>query len=178
MRKTTNYKKFAAGGAVPLSVEVDTPQAHVAADAATEQLMAAAESPQHSVSVDIPSDDASQAFQRQIDELRRAEQVQRQRAAPAIPQTRAERILHWRDQGFSEDQSEYFNQLQENPQLTHQAVMRARQDGLADENSQAFHDKVRANFQLLNGVAPADVRLDMEPSPKATEFFEQPAQQG
>lgn len=165
-RTKTKYRKYAEGGSVPLTAEVDTPASHLAADVATSQLMDAAETAQHSVSMDVPSDDASVAFQHQIDALRQAEAKQRQRQG--MPQTRADRIAQWRSQGFSRDQAEYFNELKENPEITHQAVMRARQDGPIDENSQAFHDKVRANFQLLQGVHPADVKLDEETPPKVS----------
>jgi hypothetical protein len=162
VRIKSRYRKMATGGSVDVSV--DTPQTHVEADKSTEQLMNAKEAA--SVSVE---DSASSAFQQQIDNLRQAENLQRQKAAP-MPDTREGRIVHWRNQGYSQDQAEYFNQLKEHPEVTHQAVLRARQSGLADESSQEFHDKVRANFQLLNGIDPVDVKLDDEPSLTANEL--------
>lgn len=175
--RKTGYKKFKDGGAVlpstPVDVEFNTPKADIAADHATEHLLNAVEAPHHTTSIDVPSDTASSAFQKQIDDLRQAEHIQRQRqAAPAMPETREGRLVYWRNHGMGDDEVSYLNSLVENPGITRQAVMAARQGGLADETSQDFHDKVRANFQLLNGVHPADVTLDGESSPKADEFAE------
>jgi hypothetical protein len=118
-------------------------------------------------SVDV-DDSASSALQSQISALKQAENLQRQRAAP--PQTRAERIQNWKKQGFSEDQAHYMGDLLDFPEVTHAAVMKARQAGPIDENSQQFHDAVRAHFQLLQGVDPADITLDGEAPERANEF--------
>ena len=61
VRVKTKYRKFASGGAVPLDVQIETPAAPAVE------------------AMEAPVDDASVAFQHQIDQLRQAEAVQRQR---------------------------------------------------------------------------------------------------
>jgi hypothetical protein len=175
-RTKTKYKKYADGGAVPLNVEIDTDVAHVNADAATEQLLAAAESPDN-VSVDIPeSDDASKAFQKQIDDLRRAEQVQRDRSAePAqatvshsaaqAPLTHHQRVAYWRDKGADEGEAEYFTAQFEHPEITHRAAEEAVRMG-HNPGTDGFHGAVYTNFlKGLNAARPLEPEPVLEPEP-------------
>jgi hypothetical protein len=158
MKVKSRYRTFASGGAVTAEQSLPLPPG-VTASIDTDA------SP-HEMADHI--DDASAAFAKQIAALREAEARQRgdQQAT-----SREGRILQYRNKGFSQDQASYFNDLEENPHLVHQAILTARKDGLADETSQDFHDKVRANFQLLQGTHPKDIKLDPRPS----EFSEQPA---
>jgi hypothetical protein len=140
---------------VPLAVQVDTPAAHVAADAATAQMVPAAEAQDYTPKVE--DGDASVAFQGQIDALRNAEASQRERTAqgtPALPPTRALRLQHWRDQGFDAAQAEYFNALHENPQRT-QAALAATHDMGINPNDVNFHNEVQKNFHHLAAAEAA-----------------------
>jgi len=87
-RLKSQYRKFATGGAVPLHVEVNTEQAYAAADAATDHLLRAVEAGPPAATVDIDhnetaGDDASRAFQAQINALKESERIQRDRAQVA-----------------------------------------------------------------------------------------------
>jgi hypothetical protein len=176
VRVKTKYKKYADGGAVispAITVDIDR-----------EPAVNGGLSPQHDHVLDeglahltdhiVEQNDPSVAFQKQIGAGRRAEEIQRQRQAASapMPETREGRLVHLRNLGFSPEQSRYLSDFHENPRVAAEAIMAAKRDGLADETSQLFHDKVRGHFQLLNGVHPADIRLDGEPSPKANEFPE------
>lgn len=141
----SRYKKPAGyrdGGAVPLCVEVDTPVAHVAADKLTEHMLPVVEAMEAP-----PVDEASAAFQKQIDALRQAEQVQRQRQAapPALPESPEARLEIWKRQGISDDDAEHLNDLIEYPAITAEAVRDANRQGL-NPNSMEFHQAVRASF--------------------------------
>src|SRR5271156_5733905 len=81
-RTKTRYRTFATGGAV----EINTPAAHIAADAATAEMMPF-------IDVIAPSDEASAAVQRQIDQLRNAEGVQRQQAEHAARMQEVHNVL-------------------------------------------------------------------------------------
>lgn len=197
-RTKSHYRKFRDGGAVtpsaPLHIEVNSEASHVAADHATAHMLPALN---RAVNVDVDvvqhdsglsghspatagdENDASVAFQRQIDALRKSEAAQRQRQAQQVPTSRAGRILEYRNAGFSDDQSQYFTALEQNPDLTHQAIMAAREQGGVDEGSQVFHDAVRHHFEQLSAGAPTvrtpPPEAPLEPSPRANEFFEAPA---
>ncbi|SDK14593.1 MULTISPECIES: hypothetical protein [Bradyrhizobium] len=163
-RLRSRYKKFRDGGVVrsdgsvagtitpePLEVQVDTALADIAADKATEHLLNAVESPQqHTTSIDVPTDEASSAFLKQIEDLRNAEQIQRQRqAAPAptaLPGTPEERLQLWRRQGVSEDDAEHLNELIEFPAITAEAVRDVERQGL-NPNTREYHQAVRASFE-------------------------------
>jgi hypothetical protein len=147
-----------------LDVEIDTPRAHVAADVATSQMMPAAEA--HDPTPKVEHDDASVAFQGQVDALRAAEANQQQRMAqgtPALPPTRALRLQHWREQGYSEAEADYFNALSENPHRTNAAVTAAREMGI-DPNDVNFHTEVQKNFHRLT-AAEAEAQAAPEPDP-------------
>jgi hypothetical protein len=89
-------KPYRDGGAVPLEIQIDTPSAHLAADAATDHLLRAVDAGPPAASIDIDHDDASKAFQVQIDALRKSEDIQRQRAQAA----QAPPALTLREQAF------------------------------------------------------------------------------
>jgi hypothetical protein len=121
-RTKTKYRRFATGGAVPLHVEIDTPAAHIAADKATADLLPAIES---STTIPDIQDDASRAFQKQIDALRKSEQIQRERAAGQSPfseiaratpeqLSRAQRVQKISEAGASLD---HVNFLMDNPSM-------------------------------------------------------------
>jgi hypothetical protein len=133
MYKKTRYRRFKDGGAVsaPLHVEIDTPQAHVAADKATADLLPAIES---ATTIPDVQDDASRAFQLQIDALRRSEQIQRDRAAQAASpkSSREETLQRWRDQGMTDGQADFLRTHQhmiDEPERLRKASEHATQMG-------------------------------------------------
>src|SRR5258708_25170483 len=98
-RTKSKYKKYADGGAVispAITVDIDR-----------EPAVNGGLSPQHDHVLDeglahltdhiVEQNDPSVAFQKQIGALRQAEQIQRQRAAPAMPQTREGRLTYLRN---------------------------------------------------------------------------------
>jgi hypothetical protein len=140
--KRKAYQRFAAGGAVKaldvapdLQVDIDNPAAHVAADHGTEQMLDHIENEDH---------DASAQFQKQIDALRNAEQVQRDHAT----MSREEKSQHWRENGIGGDDLQYLHELEDNPHVTVMAVADARKQGHA-EDTQEFHQAVKSNFRKL-----------------------------
>jgi hypothetical protein len=157
MRKTTNYKRYRDGGAVeaqPLHIEVDTPAAHIATDAATDDLMSAVE-PHY-------ADDASKAFQQQINNLRRSEEIQRERrAAPPLTKNQAAFVRDY--PGFLDDH-----------QIAMKALGEAHGQGL-QEDSEEFHRAVKSHFERLTGKPLKPPSPAIEPSPsRAPEFSELP----
>jgi hypothetical protein len=152
---------------VPLSAVVDvdgrpavngglTPQHDQAMEAATEHMQRSMEATPPQASIDVDNnhspDEASQAFQKQINNLRGAEAIQRQRQSAPAPRNRAERLLHYRNMGYSEDEAHHLNRMQENPDITARAYMAAKANGLVDENSQIFHDSVRHQYDLISAT--------------------------
>jgi len=87
MRKKSAYRKFATGGAVLADPSAPTPEVAIAIDTDS-----------HAAAV---ADDASVAFQKQIDALRKSEQLAKDRAvqatAPAL--NREQRVQLMRQQG-------------------------------------------------------------------------------
>jgi hypothetical protein len=173
MRNTTNYKRrYKDGGRVlpdgtvvgtptpdPLHVEIDTPRAHIAADAATDHLLRAVEAGPPAATVDIDhSDDASLAFQRQISALRQSEEIQRQRAAQAA---QARSALTKNEIQFLEENPDFLD----DHEIAHKALMKAHQGGhVAD--SDEFHSAVKEHWQALKPPA-----VKTAPAP---DFFEPP----
>src|SRR5437868_1371622 len=143
----------------------------------------AVEAPPPAATVDIntnnsPEDDASRAFMGQIEALRKSEEMQRelhrqQTTGPRFaPITRAERLLHFRNQGIGQSDAEYLADLNENPDLATEAVNHARREGDGNENSPSFHTLVKHKFRELMDDTP-EVRPSMDPtkpSPRANEF--------
>jgi hypothetical protein len=151
MRLKSSYrpKPYRDGGAVPLSVEVDTPRAHIEADKATAHMLPAMEAgAQASIDIDHPDhpdhrDEASRAFKKQIDALRRSEEIQRQRNA---------------DLSTQREHADHVKLIQEHikshpDMLKHPQVLAAAADevGRGDHglavHSLAFFDRVKANFE-------------------------------
>jgi hypothetical protein len=151
MRKTTNYKRYERGGAVPLDVQINTPSAHIAADANTGHLLRAVTAGP-AASIDIDHDDASKAFQVQIDALRRSEEIQRQRAAQAAS------ALTLKEQAFLKDNPDFLD----DHEIAHKALMKAHQGGHVPDSDE-FHSAVKAHWQALK--PPADIaKAKLSPS--------------
>ena len=111
-------------------------------------------------------DDASRAFQLQIDNLKEAEQLQRQRAAQAAA---APRALTLREQAFLKANPDFLD----DHNLAHQALMQAHQAGHI-QDSDEFHAAVKSNWQALRPTAEAEAaQRDLE---KAFELSDVKAQ--
>ena len=98
--------------------------------------------------VDAPKsevDDASAAFQAQIDSLRRAEQIQR--SAPPAPQLTTNQAAFLRDNPH----------MMEAPHVLSAAIVKAHQAGY-EPDSKAFHQAVARHFEHMN--APMDIPMD------------------
>lgn len=158
------HSRYKAAPAVH-AVQVETPKAEAAID----------------VDHNDSPDEASAAFKRQIDALRRSEQIQGERLARGgqvqqqFPSTREGRMLAWRNQGFSDDQAHHLNRMHENPDLTARAYQAAKTSGMP-EDSQAFHDLVSVHYDKIAGDTTVPRMKDpLTASPDATEFTEDPA---
>jgi hypothetical protein len=162
MRLKSSYrpKPYKDGGAVPLHVEVDTPAARIESDKVTDHMLPVIDKPALSIDVDHShtKDEASQAFQKQIDALRKSEDIQRQRHAAVASQ-----------HGLTPNQMRF---LQENPSFPHhpevakRALMAAHAEGHADD-SDLFHIAVGKHFTNEIGSIHSDVLADRhEPEPK------------
>jgi hypothetical protein len=118
------------------------------------------------------------ALQRQIEELKRSEEIQRQRAAvlqQPQPVSREQKLAMWRQSGLSEEEAHF---LQRNPsmidfpQITSFAIHRATEAGLergTDAHFAAVEKIFNANFGHLQAQA---ANPDMRP-PTPT-FFTPP----
>jgi hypothetical protein len=134
MRKTTNYRKFASGGAVL----ADTPSSVSVA----------------SIDNDIPPDDASVAFQKQIDAQRKSEQLAKDRAdVPTLPpQTREATIAQWQRAGMSYRAAEFLRSngsMVDAPAALEAAVAVAHGKGHEQDSPQYF-DEIRDYFDRHN----------------------------
>jgi hypothetical protein len=132
MRKTTNFKRFQTGGAVLADTPPVPPVAIIDVDRN-----------------DNDGDDASLAFQKQIEALKESERIQQQRAAQAAQV----------DQIIRQNPS-----MLKHPDLVTRAEREALQSGHAPPYSSAFHDEVRNIFE-----EHLNQRLNPSPAP---EFFE------
>ena len=122
-------------------------------------------------------DDATAALQRQIEELRQSEQVQRQQAAivqQPQPVTREQKLALWRQSGLSEEEAHFLQQNPEmidHPQLTGFAVRQAQQAG-HQRGTDAFSDVVKKIFdQEFNRLQGHEDHPVMQQTPK---FFQPP----
>ena len=121
--------------------------------------------------------DAALALQRQIDELKKSEAMQREQAAvlqQPQPVTREQKLALWRQTGMSEEEAHFLQQNPEmidHPQLTGFAVSQAQQAG-HQRGTKEFSDAVKkifdANFNRLQGKAEDPA---MQSTPK---FFQPP----
>jgi hypothetical protein len=152
-RLKSHYRKFRDGGAVT----ADTPPAPPVAIVDVDRN-------------DVASDDASRAFQLQIDALKESERIQRQRAAQATQAARAAQAppaLTLREAAFLKTHPDFLD----NHDLAHQALVRAHQGGhVAD--SDEFHQAVGEHFKALRPSPPAveSSRLRLEqPDPDLPE---------
>jgi hypothetical protein len=126
-------------------------------------------------------DEATLALQKQISDLKKSEELQRnyaryaaqqQSAGPALPAGRAERIALWRQHGLSDDDAAFLEarpSMIDHPQITRQAVAAAEQSGL-ERGSDDFNNAVENNFNTLMGRAEAQAR----PAPADPAGFFQP----
>jgi hypothetical protein len=176
----------------PLDVQVDTPEAHIAADKATDaalpRLIKMAENPgpeidavatarrdiekatasgdfnaqsdayrrlakaeraarpQASIDISHGDDDASTAFQKQIDALRQSEAIQKQRH-----QLAAKHGLTPNQSAFLEHNPSFPN----HPDVAKRALMAAHAEGHA-EDSDAFHASVHRHFHAEVGTIHPD----------------------
>jgi hypothetical protein len=117
MRKTTNFKRFERGGAVMADIPPVPPVAIVDIERN-----------------DDASDDASEAFKKQIEALRQSEEIHRDRAAQAYQEARVQQIL------------------KENPEMVRNPALVAEAEKEAFEAghlaySDVFHEDVRSRFQ-------------------------------
>jgi hypothetical protein len=136
------YRKYHRGGAVPLTVEINTPKANIASEVVTDHMLPATEA--HDFTPKVEHGDASVAFQGQIDALRKSEQMQRGHAG----MNREEKSQYWRENGIGGDDLKYLHELEDNPHVTVMAVADARKLG-HQEDTQQFHQAVKSNFRKL-----------------------------
>jgi hypothetical protein len=161
LKSSYRPKAYATGGGIPLDVrlgyqpldvQVDTPAANVAADAATEQMLEA-------VSL---TDEASNAFQHQIDDLRKAERIQKERnEVAAFLRANPDMVKH--------------------PEITGQAEIEAQKQG-HQYGSPAFYEAVRDNFTRMTDPEEVSARylekmaeLGEDVSEPAAEDYEPPS---
>jgi hypothetical protein len=158
--------------AAPPHVEIDTPAAHIVIDKATAQrdveramesgdfkaqsdayrrlskIESAEERAQRGVSIDIDhsKDDASEAFQKQIDALRKSEDIQRQRQQLA------------KQHGLTPNQAAFLHHnpsFPHHPEVAKRALMLAHAEG-HPEDSDAFHTAVHNHFHHEIGTIHSD----------------------
>jgi hypothetical protein len=141
----------------PLDVQVNTPEAHIAADKATEaalpRLIAMAENPGPEIDA---RDETSRAFQNQIDALRKAEATQNQRQQRAT-----QNGLTPNQMAFLEANPAFPN----HPEPAKRALMAAHAEGHA-EDSPEFHRAVLQHFNTEIGTIHAGVLADRHREPE------------
>jgi hypothetical protein len=128
------------------------------------------------------ADSAGAALKRQIEELARSEQLQKQAAQYAAqqqqrPPTREEKLALWRQQGMPDDQVEF---LKANPELVDYSELAAFAAGEALQagHERGSHDHMRATKEIfdkhlahLQAQAQQQIEPAMTPTPK---FFAPP----
>jgi hypothetical protein len=158
LKSSYRPQRFKDGGAVPLDVEIDTPRADVAADHATEQMLEAVS----------PTDEASNAFQRQIDALRESERIQKQRnEVAAFLKANPAMIQHPEITGQAEIEAQKQGHQYRSP-----AFFKAVQDNFTDhlnqyreELSDGYLEKMAELGEDVSDVSPVDRALeDARPS--------------
>jgi len=144
-RVKTAYKPkaYRDGGAVPLTIQVDTPEAHIAADYLAEKMQPIIEA-QH----EAQHDESTVAFQKQLDALQGAESIHRDRAEQ---QKRVEQILAENPEMLA------------HPEITKIAEREALRSGL-EPYSEEFHQAVKRSFDLRMKYATGQAQLPPIPS--------------
>ena len=140
-RLKSHYRKFRDGGGVhsDTTIDIQVPQENL------ERPKPEADS--------SAGDDASRAFQLQIDALRQSEEIQRQRAALAA---QAPPALTLREQAFLKANPDFLD----DHDIAHKALMQAHQGGhVAD--SDEFHQAVGKHFRTMK-TPPNAESLSME----------------
>jgi hypothetical protein len=135
MRTKSHYRKFRDGGAVTADTPPVPPVAIIDIDRN-----------------DTAPDEASSAFQAQIDALRRSEQIAKdraaQKAAPPPQLSRAESIQKWQQNGLSDSQAAFLNanpEMVDNPNMLEAATRQAHIAG-HQVDSQEYFDSVKSYF--------------------------------
>jgi len=133
MRTKSHYRKFRDGGAVTADTPPVPPVAIIDIDRN-----------------DTAPDDASRAFQKQIDALRRSEQIAKDRAAQmAAPQlSRADTIKKWQQNGLSDPQAAFLSangEMVDNPNALEAATRQAHLAG-HEADTPAYFDSVKNYF--------------------------------
>ena len=119
-------------------------------------------------------DEAALALQRQIEELKRSEEMQRQQQAvlqQPQPVTREQKLALWRQSGLSEEEAHFLQrnpEMIDHPQITGFAVSQAEQAGY-QRGSDGHFDAVKKIFdEQFNGPQAESPAM---PTPK---FFRPP----
>jgi hypothetical protein len=135
MRTKSHYRKFRDGGAVTADTPPVPPVAIIDIDRN-----------------DTAADDASAAFLRQIDALRKSEQIAKDRAAqmaaPPPQLSRAETIRRWQQNGLSDPQATFLGanpEMVDNPNALEAATRQAHIAG-HQADSQEYFDSVKSYF--------------------------------
>jgi hypothetical protein len=136
MRTKTKYRQaFKEGGRVVLPGQAELPtEQPTEAVSAPPEAPAPAEPPAPPPQQEQPQNDATEALHRQIEALKKSEQVQRQQAAmPQEPMSREQRLAQWQQHGgLSNDEIQFFQkhpEMVDHPQITGLAVSQAKQAG-------------------------------------------------
>jgi hypothetical protein len=135
------------------------------------------------------ADEATARLQRQLEELKRSEELQRQAAAMPHqrPPSREEKLTAWRAQGMNEADEKFLSErgneaLVDHPQITQVAVARALHSGI-ERGSPEFYNAVKANFDDLAAQSQASPqpapaffapRTSPHPEPSPASFVSAP----
>jgi hypothetical protein len=116
---------------------------------------------------------ASEALGKQLAELKRSEELQRQRASQQQPVTREQKLHYWRQQGMSEAEARF---LQQHPDMIDfpQVATVAANEALAaghDRDSAPYWSALKMNFDNHIDRMRAQANPAAQPTP---EFFQPP----
>ena len=121
---------------------------------------------------------ASEALSRQLDELKRSEELVRQRAAaPQQPPTREQRLALWRQQGLSEAEAHFLQRhplMIDHPEIASAASVEAMRAGHARDSEEYWKaTEMNFNYHLdrMREQSAAAANPATQPTP---EFFRPP----
>jgi hypothetical protein len=173
MRTKSRYREFKDGGRVdgelPIEPPTEQPSESAPPEAPTVAVETTPEQPQPET-----RDEAALALQRQIEELKRSEEMQRQQTAlmqQPEPVTREQKLALWRQSGLSEEEAHFLSQHPEmidHSDLTAFAVHQANQAHQRGSDGHFHAVKKIFDEQFNQGQAESPV---MPPTPA---FFRPP----
>jgi hypothetical protein len=182
MRTKTKYREYRDGGRVNLpgqqELPIEKPEAASAAIEAPAPVAVENSPEQTQPQPEAKLDDAALVLQKQLDGLRKSEEIQRQQAAQALqpPVTREQKLALWKQQGMSEIEAAFFQKhpaMIDHVDITRHAAAQAMRAGL-ERGTDAHFDAVKKIFDENFARLQAQANPENPAMTHTPEFFKPP----